>query len=61
MQRGSEDRKRSLSQLRWALQNKETQQKFVRSALVMHCMAVIKGMSRVALCPSHYVGELVCG
>ncbi|KFR09662.1 Transmembrane and coiled-coil domain-containing protein 6, partial [Opisthocomus hoazin] len=30
VQRGSEDRKRSLSQLRWALQNKETQQKFVR-------------------------------
>ncbi|XP_075020085.1 transmembrane and coiled-coil domain-containing protein 6 isoform X3 [Calonectris borealis] len=30
MQRGSEDRKRSLSRLRWALQNKETQQKFVR-------------------------------
>ncbi|XP_032844393.1 transmembrane and coiled-coil domain-containing protein 6 isoform X2 [Tyto alba] len=30
MQRGSEDRKRSLGHLRWALQNKETQQKFVR-------------------------------
>nr|XP_013810010.1 PREDICTED: transmembrane and coiled-coil domain-containing protein 6 isoform X2 [Apteryx mantelli mantelli] len=30
MQRGSEDRKRSLSRLRWALQNKETQQQFVR-------------------------------
>ncbi|XP_062443449.1 transmembrane and coiled-coil domain-containing protein 6 [Rhea pennata] len=30
VQRGSEDRKRSLSRLRWALQNKETQQKFVR-------------------------------
>ncbi|KAM6056154.1 transmembrane and coiled-coil domain-containing protein 6 isoform 2-T2 [Chlamydotis macqueenii] len=30
VQRGSEDRRRSLSCLRWALQNKETQQKFVR-------------------------------
>ncbi|XP_014815139.1 PREDICTED: transmembrane and coiled-coil domain-containing protein 6 [Calidris pugnax] len=30
VQRGSEDRKGSLSRLRWALQNKETQQKFVR-------------------------------
>ncbi|XP_056204677.1 transmembrane and coiled-coil domain-containing protein 6 isoform X2 [Falco biarmicus] len=30
VQRGSEDRKKSLSRLRWALQNKETQQKFVR-------------------------------
>ncbi|XP_065500425.1 transmembrane and coiled-coil domain-containing protein 6 isoform X3 [Caloenas nicobarica] len=30
MQRGSEDRKRSLSRLRRALQNKDTQQKFVR-------------------------------
>ncbi|KAM7100509.1 transmembrane and coiled-coil domain-containing protein 6 isoform 6-T6 [Ciconia maguari] len=30
VQRGSEDRKRSLSCLRWALRNKETQQKFVR-------------------------------
>ncbi|KAM6251685.1 transmembrane and coiled-coil domain-containing protein 6 isoform 2-T2 [Porphyrio hochstetteri] len=30
VQRGSEDRKASLSRLRWALQNKETQQKFVR-------------------------------
>ncbi|XP_054698141.1 transmembrane and coiled-coil domain-containing protein 6 [Grus americana] len=30
VQRGSEDRKRSLSHLHWALQNKETQQKFVR-------------------------------
>ncbi|NXX13932.1 TMCO6 protein, partial [Podargus strigoides] len=30
VQKGSEDRKRSLSRLRWALQNKETQQKFVR-------------------------------
>ncbi|NXJ71402.1 TMCO6 protein, partial [Rostratula benghalensis] len=30
VQRGSEDRKGSLSHLRWALQNKETQQKFVR-------------------------------
>ncbi|XP_065705398.1 transmembrane and coiled-coil domain-containing protein 6 [Patagioenas fasciata] len=30
MQRGSEDRKRSLSRLRHALQNKDTQQKFVR-------------------------------
>ncbi|NXF38105.1 TMCO6 protein, partial [Nyctibius bracteatus] len=30
VQRGSEDTKRSLSCLRWALQNKETQQKFVR-------------------------------
>ncbi|NXE30266.1 TMCO6 protein, partial [Ardeotis kori] len=29
VQRGSEDRRRSLSRLRWALQNKETQQKFV--------------------------------
>ncbi|NWU93248.1 TMCO6 protein, partial [Upupa epops] len=30
MQKGSEDKKRSLIQLRWALQNKETQQNFVR-------------------------------
>ncbi|KFW96239.1 Transmembrane and coiled-coil domain-containing protein 6, partial [Phalacrocorax carbo] len=30
IQRGSEDRKRSLSRLCWALRNKETQQKFVR-------------------------------
>ncbi|KFV57356.1 Transmembrane and coiled-coil domain-containing protein 6, partial [Gavia stellata] len=30
VQRGSEDRKRSLNRLRWALQNEETQQKFVR-------------------------------
>uniref|UniRef100_A0A8C5U7Z8 Transmembrane and coiled-coil domains 6 n=1 Tax=Malurus cyaneus samueli TaxID=2593467 RepID=A0A8C5U7Z8_9PASS len=30
VQRGSEDRKRSLGRLRWALQNEETQQKFVR-------------------------------
>ncbi|XP_064376810.1 transmembrane and coiled-coil domain-containing protein 6 isoform X2 [Dromaius novaehollandiae] len=30
VQRSSEDRRRSLSRLRWALQNKETQQKFVR-------------------------------
>ncbi|NWI65013.1 TMCO6 protein, partial [Todus mexicanus] len=30
LQRGSDDRKISLSRLRWALQNKETQQKFVR-------------------------------
>ncbi|XP_072728436.1 transmembrane and coiled-coil domain-containing protein 6 isoform X6 [Ciconia boyciana] len=30
VQSGSEDRKRSLSCLRWALRNKETQQKFVR-------------------------------
>ncbi|NXW96618.1 TMCO6 protein, partial [Larus smithsonianus] len=30
VQRGSEDRKSSLGRLRWALQNKETQQKFVR-------------------------------
>ncbi|NXI59163.1 TMCO6 protein, partial [Chloroceryle aenea] len=30
LQRGSGDRKSSLSHLRWALQNKETQQKFVR-------------------------------
>ncbi|XP_074772330.1 transmembrane and coiled-coil domain-containing protein 6 isoform X2 [Athene noctua] len=30
VKKGSEDRKRSLSRLRWALQNKETQQKFVR-------------------------------
>ncbi|XP_074694713.1 transmembrane and coiled-coil domain-containing protein 6 isoform X2 [Strix aluco] len=30
VQKGSEDRRRSLSRLRWALQNKETQQKFVR-------------------------------
>ncbi|XP_069628882.1 transmembrane and coiled-coil domain-containing protein 6 isoform X3 [Haliaeetus albicilla] len=30
VQRASEDRKRSLTRLRWALQNKETQQKFVR-------------------------------
>lgn len=32
VQRGSEDRKRWLGRLRWALQNEETQQKFVRSA-----------------------------
>ncbi|RMB96859.1 hypothetical protein DUI87_26928 [Hirundo rustica rustica] len=30
VQRGSEDRKRWLGRLRWALQNEETQQKFVR-------------------------------
>ncbi|XP_009870201.1 PREDICTED: transmembrane and coiled-coil domain-containing protein 6 [Apaloderma vittatum] len=30
VQKGSDDRKRWLSHLRWALQNKETQQKFVR-------------------------------
>ncbi|XP_023791999.1 transmembrane and coiled-coil domain-containing protein 6 isoform X1 [Cyanistes caeruleus] len=30
VQRGSEDRQRSLGRLRWALQNEETQQKFVR-------------------------------
>ncbi|NXV53173.1 TMCO6 protein, partial [Uria aalge] len=30
VQRGSEDRKSSLGRLRWALQSKETQQKFVR-------------------------------
>ncbi|XP_056358491.1 transmembrane and coiled-coil domain-containing protein 6 [Oenanthe melanoleuca] len=30
VQRGSEDRKRSLGRLRWALQNEDTQQKFVR-------------------------------
>ncbi|XP_008934711.1 PREDICTED: transmembrane and coiled-coil domain-containing protein 6, partial [Merops nubicus] len=30
LQRGSDDRKRSLSRLCWALQNKETQQNFVR-------------------------------
>ncbi|XP_066416141.1 transmembrane and coiled-coil domain-containing protein 6 isoform X1 [Molothrus aeneus] len=30
MQRGSEDRRRWLSRLRWALQNEDTQQKFVR-------------------------------
>ncbi|XP_052672043.1 transmembrane and coiled-coil domain-containing protein 6 isoform X4 [Harpia harpyja] len=30
VQRASEERKRSLGRLRWALQNKETQQKFVR-------------------------------
>ncbi|NXO03123.1 TMCO6 protein, partial [Rhinopomastus cyanomelas] len=30
MQKGSEDKKKSLSCLRWALQNKKTQQKFVR-------------------------------
>lgn len=36
MQRGSEDRKRSLGRLRWALQNEDTQQKFVRSAQACH-------------------------
>ncbi|NXN82700.1 TMCO6 protein, partial [Bombycilla garrulus] len=30
VQKGSEDRKRSLGRLRWALQNEDTQQKFVR-------------------------------
>ncbi|NXO72426.1 TMCO6 protein, partial [Phainopepla nitens] len=30
VRRGSEDRKRSLGRLRWALQNEDTQQKFVR-------------------------------
>lgn len=50
LQRGSEDRRTPLSRLRRALQNTETQQKFVRSAQGWHCVA------RVALCPGRGAG-----
>ncbi|KFW75485.1 Transmembrane and coiled-coil domain-containing protein 6, partial [Manacus vitellinus] len=44
VQRGSEDRKRSLGRLRLALQNEDTQQKFVRSArLWCGCYHVPRG------------------
>lgn len=56
MQRGSEDRKRWLGRLRWALQNEETQQKFVRSAQA--CCASYQGRVPRAPCPCTRVAEL---
>uniref|UniRef100_A0A8C3MKI2 Uncharacterized protein n=1 Tax=Geospiza parvula TaxID=87175 RepID=A0A8C3MKI2_GEOPR len=56
VQRGSEDRKRWLGRLRWALQNEDTQQKFVRSAQA--CCASYQGHVSRALCPCAWVAEL---
>lgn len=59
MQRGSEDRKRSLGHLRWALQNEETQQKFVRSAQVW--CACYQGHVPRGPVSCGWLGELACG
>lgn len=59
VQRGSEDRKRWLGRLRWALQNEDTQQKFVRSAQA--CCGCVQGHVPRSPVSLWWVGELLCG